>query len=155
MAFTLTSPSIKTGGEIPGQHLRRGDNLSPQLDWTDPPPGTRSFLVELEDADAPAEAFRHWLVYDIPVERRHLAPGRSSAAHTEMLPHAVNDFGNAGYDGPEPPEGARHTYRIRLVALGIDSLGLADGTAAGEAFDAARDHILGEAEIVATAGQRS
>lgn len=154
MPFTLTSPSIENGGTIPEQQLRDGGNLSPQLDWTDPPEGTQSFVLLMEDVDAPSGTFRHWAIFDIPHGRRHLAPGRSSAAHTENLPHAVNDFGNAGYDGPQPPEGdPPHSYRFRLAALNVATLPVADRPSAGEVWEAALPHLLGEAELVGVYGR--
>jgi Raf kinase inhibitor-like YbhB/YbcL family protein len=101
MTFTLTSPAFRNDAPIPDQCARDKENLSPQFDWSDPPEGTRSFVLVMEDPDASsASAFRHWAVYDIPRDRRHLAPGRSSGANTESLPHAFNDFGNLRYDGP-------------------------------------------------------
>ncbi|MFC7399838.1 YbhB/YbcL family Raf kinase inhibitor-like protein [Chelatococcus sp. GCM10030263] len=151
MAFRLTSPTIENGKPIPDRHARRGDNLSPQLDWSDPPEGTQSFLLIMEDPDAPSATFRHWAVYDIPATRQHLAPGRSSAAHTEDLPHGFNDFGNNRYDGPQPPEGdPPHTYRFRLAALGIPKLPVDERPYAGDIWDAARDHVLAETELTGT-----
>ena len=151
MPFALTSPSIENGQAMPAKHARDGDNLSPQLDWSDPPAGTQSFVLVMEDADAPSPNFRHWAVYDIPRDRRHLAPGRSSAAHTEDLPHAFNDFGNPRYDGPEPPAGERaHTYRFRLAALDVAKLDIGERPYAGDVWQAARGHILAEAELTGT-----
>lgn len=104
--------------------------------------------MTMEDADASAEAFRHWLVYDIPADRRQLAEGRSSKANTEDLPHAFNDFGYQRYDGPdlEPGDGA-HTYRFRLAALGVESLGQPEGADATQVWEAARNVLVGEAEV--------
>ncbi|MBY3383234.1 YbhB/YbcL family Raf kinase inhibitor-like protein [Rhizobium laguerreae] len=90
----MTSPDIENGGKFSNDQIKDGGNLPPQLGWTDPPDGTQSFALMIEDLDAPsAPAFRHWEVFDIPKDRRHLARGRSSSANTESLPHAVNDFG--------------------------------------------------------------
>jgi phosphatidylethanolamine-binding protein (PEBP) family uncharacterized protein len=72
-------------------------------------------MLVMEDADAPSQAFRHWAVYDIGGDRRHVAEGRSSKARTEDLPHGFNDFGNLHYDGPDPRTGNQpHTYRFRI-----------------------------------------
>jgi len=151
MAFRLTSPTIANGKPIPKEHARRGDNLSPQLEWADPPEGTHSFVLVMDDADAPSPAFRHWIVYDIPAHHRHLPPGRSSGAGVEGLPHGFNDFGNDHYDGPEPLEGdPPHTYRFRLAALGVPKLDVGERPYAGDIWDAAREHILAEAELTGT-----
>ncbi|GIK96409.1 MAG: PEBP family protein [Alphaproteobacteria bacterium] len=151
MAFSLSSPAFENGRPIPHRHTRGGDNLSPFLQWADPPDGAQSFVVVLEDADAPIPAFRHWVVYDIPRDRRHLAEGNSSGAGTEALPHATNDFGNARYDGPEPvAEGRPHTYRYRLMALNVPSIDVRSGAPARAVLEAARPHLIAEAELTGT-----
>lgn len=153
MPFLLTSPSVESGGEMPERHGRDGGNISPQLDWTDPPDGTLSYVLVMEDLDADAQAVRHWGIYDIPADRRHLPPGGSSAVGTEMLPHATNDFGNRQYDGPRPPaDGPPHRYRFRLAALNVEKLDVADGEEVGEMWEQARDHIIAEADLVGTFG---
>lgn len=140
MAFTLTSPAFQNGQPIPDRHARRGDNLSPFLEWTDPPPGTQSYVLVMEDTDAPSQASRHWVVYDIGGDRRHLAEGRSSKARTEDLPHGFNDFGNLHYDGPDRhPGGKPHTYRFRLAALGIANLPIGPEPDALVVWQAARE----------------
>lgn len=156
MAFILTSPAFDNGASIPDEHVRDGGNRSPQLDWTDPPDGTESFVLIMEDPDAPSPTFRHWTVYDIPRNRRHFAPARSSAANTESLPHAFNDFGNLHYDGPQPPENdPPHSYRFRLAALDVATLDMPDQPYASDVWDAARDHILAEAELVGTYARKN
>ncbi|GAB1583531.1 YbhB/YbcL family Raf kinase inhibitor-like protein [Phyllobacterium phragmitis] len=153
MAFTLTSPAFENGQPIPERHARRGANLSPFLLWEDPPPGTRSYVLVMEDADAPSQTFRHWAVYDIPGDRRQLAEGRSSKARTEDLPHGFNDFGNLHYDGPDPKPGdPPHTYRFRLAALGVDRLEISPEPDALDIWEAARDSMLAEAELTGTYG---
>ncbi|HEU5018972.1 MAG TPA: YbhB/YbcL family Raf kinase inhibitor-like protein [Pseudolabrys sp.] len=147
--FTLTSPSFDNGDRIPAENIRDAGNLSPQLDWTDPPKGTRSFVLTMEDPDAQAPAFRHWMVYNIPPTRRHLAAGRSSSARTEDLPHAYNDFGDLAYDGPQPPAGdPPHSYRFRLAALSVPKLEMGEQPYAGDVW--ARAYVLGEAELIGT-----
>ncbi|WEX74509.1 YbhB/YbcL family Raf kinase inhibitor-like protein [Sinorhizobium numidicum] len=154
MAFELTSPVFESGGEIPERHTRRGENISPFLQWQDPPAGTQSYVLVMEDADA-TTIFRHWAVYDIPKDRRQLAEGRSSKARTEDLPHAYNDFGNLHYDGPDLPEGSPlHTYRFRLAALNVPTINIAPGADAATVWEFARHLMLGEAELRGTFGGR-
>jgi Raf kinase inhibitor-like YbhB/YbcL family protein len=152
MAFTLTSPTIRDGHPIPPEHARNGRNLSPQLDWTDPPLNTLGFVLVMEDPDVTAPGFRYyWAVFDIPKDRRHLPAGRSSKARTEALPHGLNDFGHPYYDGPEPPSGERpHTYRFRLAAVDTAKLPVGHHLHAGEIWDAAREHLLAETELTGT-----
>lgn len=152
MAFTLSSPAFENGSPIPRRHTRVGENLSPFLQWDDPPPGTQSFALVMEDVDSPVPSFRHWVVYDIPAARRHLAEGGSAAATTETLPHATNDFGNARYDGPEPAHGEQpHTYRFRLMALNVPTLGITGAAPpARDVLEKIREHLIAEAELTGT-----
>lgn len=153
MPFTLTARAFEDGGLIPDRHARRGENLSPFLEWNDPPPGTNSFVLVMEDVDAPSQASRHWIVYDIPGNRRHLAEGRSSKAATEDLPHGYNDFGNLHYDGPDRHgDGKRHTYRFRLAALGVERLGIEPQSDALTIWEAASENMLGETNLIGTYG---
>jgi hypothetical protein len=51
---------------MPRKYTCDGDNISPPLTWQDPPDGTRTFALIVEDPDAPDTVFTHWLVYDMP-----------------------------------------------------------------------------------------
>src|SRR5690606_5678044 len=117
MAFTLESPAFENGQTIPEAYVREGGNLSPPLRWSGAPAGTRSFLLVVEDPDAPRGVFRHWAVYDIVAERTELPEG---TAGPERFRQGVNDFGNDRYDGPRPPKGhGIHHYHFRLSALDV------------------------------------
>ena len=60
MTFSLTSPAFRDGGQIPTKYTGDGENLSPPLEWSDAPAGTKSFALVVEDPDAPSGTFRHW-----------------------------------------------------------------------------------------------
>jgi len=151
MAFALESPAFSNGEEIPKKYARNGDNVSPPLVWKDAPEGTRSFALIVEDPDAPRGTFRHWAIYDIAPERTRLPEGTTSGAKTESLGHGVNDFGNASYDGPQPPRGhGLHHYHFRLLALDVDTLDLAERAEIDAIWREARPHVLAEADLVGT-----
>mgnify|MGYP001072599880 CR=1 FL=1 len=149
--FALKSPSFHEGGAIPIRYSKSGANVSPPLTWDDPPPGTQSYVLILEDVDAPLDRpRRHWIVYDIPSGRHQLSEGRSPGGRTGDLSHAENDFGHLHYDGPSAEEGDRpHTYRFRLVALGVKTLGVPPQPKGAQIWDRMRDYILAEAELSA------
>src|SRR5229473_4987388 len=60
MVFQLKSPAFGNAEPIPRKYTADGENLSPPLEWFDPPPGTKSFALIVEDPDAPSGVFRHW-----------------------------------------------------------------------------------------------
>ena len=66
MAFTLESSAFRNGREIPRKYARAGQNLSPPLSWQDAPPGTKSFVLIVDDPDAPGGVWNHWILFDIP-----------------------------------------------------------------------------------------
>jgi hypothetical protein len=97
--LTLTSPAFAEGERIPLKYTRDGDNLSPPLRWTGVPEGTRSFVLIMEDPDAPGGTFRHWAAYNIPPDRRSLPESVETQPEGNALRYAANDFGNERYAG--------------------------------------------------------
>jgi Raf kinase inhibitor-like YbhB/YbcL family protein len=149
MAFRLTSPTFEEGAAIPRRHTCSGEDLSPPLEWDEPPPGTRGFAILCEDPDAPGGTFRHWAIFDIPLERRRLAEGLRPVATVEGMCQATNDFGRLGYAGPCPPRGhGNHHYHFRLLALDVDRLSVDPQMSCGMVEAEAREHVLAAAELV-------
>lgn len=145
MAFQLTSPTIADGEPIPDRHAWEGGNRSPALEWTDPPDGTRGYLLVVDDPDAPAGVFQHWIVAGIPGTSDSLP---EAVEASEPIRFGLNDFGSKDYGGPRPPRGhGAHRYRFRLAALDTDALDLGDGFTADEAWAAAQPHFLSEAVL--------
>jgi Raf kinase inhibitor-like YbhB/YbcL family protein len=148
MALKLISPAFDHGRRIPDEHARVGRNISPPLEWTGVHEGTRSFVLVVEDPDAPGSSFWHWAVYDIPGDRITLHEGEDVSSYGL----GINDFGNRGYDGPQPPRGhGVHHYHFRLAALGTDHLdGLDNSPRAAAVWDKAQKHVLNVAELIGT-----
>lgn len=148
MPLTIRSTAFQSGADIPDRHARDGDNLSPPLEWRGAPPQTRSFVLIVEDPDAPSGTFRHWAIYNIDPHETGLPEGASERpAGKARL--GVNGFGNAAYDGPQPPRGhGPHHYHFRLAALDVPHLDLGPAPKAEAVWAAARSHILDEAEVV-------
>jgi hypothetical protein len=117
MTFALRARLSQTERRFRALCARDGDNLSPFLQWEDPPDGTQSYALVVEDLDTPrtaepshvASPFRHWAVFDIPPRHRHLAKGRSSKGATEALPQGTNDFGTRDMTGRTQSPAIRRT----------------------------------------------
>ena len=117
MAFSLKSSAFATGRAIPRKYTCDGSNVSPPLEWSDVPAGSRTLLLVCYDPDAPGGAFYHWAAYNITpdVERLDEIP---AGKEDSRFSQGVNDFGRPGYGGPCPPRGHKpHAYRFRLSAL--------------------------------------
>jgi hypothetical protein len=148
MPLTLISPAFADGETLPEKYARGGANLSPPLRWTGVPEKAKSLALVVEDPDAPDATFRHWAVYDMPPDRTELAESVETGPDRRHVRAAMNDFGNARWDGPDPPAGdGPHTYRFRLFALDVPELGLAPNARARDVVSAAGKRAVEEAEL--------
>jgi hypothetical protein len=82
--FTITSSAFEANGGIPARYTCEGADHSPPLAWSDPPPGTASFALIVDDPDAPDPAapkmtWVHWVVYNLPARTRDLAENAARA----------------------------------------------------------------------------
>ena len=150
MPFTLTSPAFEEGGVIPRDFACTGDNKSPQLDWSEPPAGTKSFAIVFNDPDASSRGFVHWVVYNIPGDARSM-PAEVPAAPVihDTAVHGSNSWGRTDYGGPCPPEGSTHNYVFTLYALDV-LLELKPGAAKADLEEAARVYVLATATLSAS-----
>jgi Raf kinase inhibitor-like YbhB/YbcL family protein len=142
--FALSSEAFRHGGEIPRRHTCDGDDVSPALSWSDPPPGTRVLALIVDDPDAPVGTFTHWLAWNIDPQTGGLREGESAPLEGR------NDFGRGGWGGPCPPPGhGPHRYFLRLHALDVE---LDVGFRAGrrELESALSGHVLMTAELMGT-----
>jgi Raf kinase inhibitor-like YbhB/YbcL family protein len=143
--FTLTSDAFQVGQAIPVQFTCDGADQSPALSWGEPPHGTRSFALVVDDPDAPSGVFTHWAAFDIPARKRSIGAGERIGTE------AVNDFGKPGYGGPCPPKGhGPHHYHFKLYALGVERLGLDANAKIAEVESEAAKHALGKGELMGT-----
>jgi Raf kinase inhibitor-like YbhB/YbcL family protein len=146
MAFRLFSSAFAEGGWIPELHSCQGADISPSLEWSDAPAETKSFALIVEDPDAPAGIWTHWVLVDIGPKIQALSqafrPGSLGVSGT-------NDFGKAGYGGPCPPKGhGPHRYFFRLSALNVPTIGLPAGAKRAQVLEAMKGHVLAEAQYM-------
>jgi Raf kinase inhibitor-like YbhB/YbcL family protein len=142
--FQLTSIAFNDAQPIPRKYSCEGDNLSPPLDWSAPPEGTRSLALIVHDPDAPIGDFTHWLAWNIDP----LDGGLEEGAHPPA--EGTSGFGENGYGGPCPPAGdGAHRYQHELFALDT-MLDLEPESSRDQLEDAMEGHVLGGAELVGT-----
>jgi len=153
-SLRLGSTAFTADGSVPPRYTCDGEDVSPPLDWSNPPAGTKGFALVVDDPDAPdpkAPRVRwvHWIVYDLPVATRALPEAVRSEA--ELPPGAKmgqNDWGKAEWGGPCPPVG-RHRYVFTLYALDL-VLG-ERGPLSRRGLEVAIDgHVIGKAELLGT-----
>jgi Raf kinase inhibitor-like YbhB/YbcL family protein len=128
--FAVKSPSLDGKKPFPARHIFNGfgctgENVSPALEWSGAPAGTKSFAVTVYDPDAPTgSGWWHWTVVNIPGSVTKLAEGASAA---KALPPGATegrtDFGSPGYGGACPPAGDKpHRYVFTVHALKTEKL---------------------------------
>jgi Raf kinase inhibitor-like YbhB/YbcL family protein len=109
-----------------------------------------SFALIVDDPDAPAGTWVHWVMWNIPAAT-HLLPENvpKSARLQSGALQGRNDFEKTGYNGPCPPPGKTHRYFFRLYALDAN-LTLQPGATRQELDAAMKGHILGKTEHMGT-----
>lgn len=161
-SFTITSTAFTANGEIPKAYTCSGKDISPALQWTDPPAGTKSFAIVMEDPDAqPVVGYTwiHWVAYNIPPSTRGLKEGLPKTAaltpaEGAVMLQGVTSFKSPGYGGPCPPEGTGvHHYHFTLYALSIPPE-LPEGMTKKMLLASIRGKITGEAKLTGTYGKK-
>ncbi len=198
----LVSTSFSEGQRIPGEyafctpdpthHVCLGRNFNPHLAWSEVPPGARSFAVICCDPDVPSQGdavnqegrsvptdlprvdFFHWLLVDLPANRREILAGEFSREVTprgkggpqgpQSTRQGINDYTGwfagdhdmrgdyHGYDGPCPPwnDERLHRYVFTVYALDVEHLELAHRFDGAGLRAALSGHVLDEASLTGT-----
>jgi hypothetical protein len=149
MPLTLTSSAFLHEQPIPVKYSCDGDDISPPLAWGEPPEGAQSFALIADDPDAPVGTWVHWVLYDIPADKRALQEAIPPEPELQDgSRHGENSWGRWDYGGPCPPSGT-HRYFFKLYAL--DRLvGLEVGATKADLLEAMEGHILAQAELMGT-----
>ena len=150
--MALSSPAFADGEAIPVEYTCTGDETSPALTWTDPPSGTESFALIMDDRDA-SGGYVHWVVFNIPASARGLEEGLPVEA--ELNDGSLQGTSTSrvqGYEGPCPPSGTPHRYDFTLFALDT-TLDLDPTSNRSAVVDAMEDHVVAEATLTGTFGQ--
>jgi Raf kinase inhibitor-like YbhB/YbcL family protein len=156
--FTLESTTFKDGqllpkpvGDIPARGANcKGENVSPQLSWSNAPEGTRSFVFVVSDPDAGLGAgITHWVAYGISPETTLFAEGEASQPSGKYV--AGKSTKNIpGFGGPCPPPGSPHHYLFQIVASDLDPKDLPPGLTIAELQEKLKGHRKGESSLVGT-----
>ena len=141
--FILTSSAFTNNGMIPPKYTCDGKNLSPALQWSDVPNGTKTFALIVDDPDAPTNVWVHWVMFNIPATMRELPEGIQSG---EFIQGSTDFPGKKEYGGPCPPTGT-HRYHFTLYALDIN-LDLPAGASKENVLSAIKGHVLGQAKLI-------
>lgn len=151
MSLAISSPAFANNQQIPAIYTCDGLNISPPLQWTGIPVGTKSLTLIIDDPDAPDPAapkrvWVHWLLYNIPPTISGLPEGVASKALPSGILEGRNDGKKTSYGGPCPPIGC-HRYFHKLYALDVILPDLRQPTKQ-ILLQAMEGHILGHTETI-------
>ena len=143
--FEIRSLAFGSEESIPDVYTCKGDDLSPPLEWGDPPENSRSLVLLVEDISA--GNLVHWILFNIPPETRSLPEAIPTTGHfNDGRQQGMNHIFKLGYFGPCPMPGPNQ-YRFRLYALDV-TLDLEDGVMKIPLKEAMKGHILAETEVI-------
>jgi len=136
----LSSPSFNAGGMIPDKFTCEGEEISPGLAIEEVPAAAKSLVLIVDDPDAPAGTFVHWVVFNIPPS--------TTAIPENGVPgeQGTNSARGKGYTSPCPPSGT-HRYFFKLYALDT-ALSLGGKTDKAAVETAMKGHVLDQAELM-------
>jgi Raf kinase inhibitor-like YbhB/YbcL family protein len=153
MSFALQTNAFSPGGTIPKKYTCDASDVSPELTWSGAPAGTQAFALIVDDPDAPAGTWTHWIAWDIPASATKLPEGLpKDETLADGTRQGKNDFKRIGYNGPCPPPGKPHRYFFKLYALG-SKLEVKAGASRSELESAMKGHVLGQAEVMGKYGR--
>ncbi len=161
--FTLKSTTFTDGKIMPKKVANStaniasnpncvGENVSPQLSWSNVPEGTKSFAILMYDPEGRAPGgVSHWVAYGIPASVTGFAEGELSKDSDKYV-GGKSLFGVGHYSGPcTPPNTQPHHYSFVLIATDFDPKELPAGLTREELtakFGTPPAHVKGVAGMV-------
>lgn len=137
----LESPAFGNMERIPSKYTCDGQDINPPLKISDVPENTKSLVLIVDDPDAPAGTWVHWLVWNISPNTKEIPENSVPKNAVE----GITSWNRVGYGGPCPPSGT-HRYFFKLYAL--DTILDLPSTTISELEKAMENHILDKAELV-------
>jgi hypothetical protein len=137
----LTSPAFENKGKIPSEYSCGGDDVNPELDISDVPADAKTLALVMDDPDAPAGTWVHWVIWNMPVVSKI---GKNSLPDRAV--QGKNSWGRNDYGGPCPPSGT-HRYFFKLYALDTE-LDLDENADKKDLENAMKGHILAQAQLM-------
>ena len=154
ITITVDSPAFADGGPVPDRFADYGGKVSPALEWSGVPAGTKSIALVVEDPDAPPPRtpYVHWVLYNVPPTVTRLPENVPKGERLNDPSGALqgkNDAGSTGYFGPRPPPGGPHHYHFQVFALDR-ALALGPGATRHDLAAAMRGRVLAKGRLVGT-----
>lgn len=146
-AFLLTSPAFTHHGAMPAEFTGDGAGISPPLQWSNVPAGTKCFALQLwHKPNANAEEVKsYWVISNIPADVRALEKNSRNVGV-----FGLNDKRRAGYDPMNSKGPGVKEYHITLYALSAEPKLVAERFKRQELLNAIKDITLSESTLTYT-----
>jgi Raf kinase inhibitor-like YbhB/YbcL family protein len=141
-AFKLSSPAFQHDGTIPSKYTCDGSDINPPLKIENVPQTAKSLALIVDDPDAPAGTWVHWVLWNISPSTRDLKENSVPQGADQGL----NDFRKRSYGGPCPPSGT-HRYFFKVYALDT-MLSLGVNTTKSDLEKAMKGRIIAQGELI-------
>ena len=138
----VTSSVFQAEGAIPSKFSCDGENINPPLMISGVGENVKSLVLIVDDPDAPAGTWTHWLVWNIDPKTKEIK--ENSVPRGAVL--GKTDFGETKYGGPCPPSGT-HRYFFRVYALDT-VLTLSQGASRKDLESAMAGHFIDQGELM-------
>ena len=158
--FTLESKTFKDGQLMPKKVSNNapnnpncvGENVSPELHWSNVPDGAKSLALLMSDPEGRAPSgVSHWVAYGIAPTLTGFAEGATSKDSNQYV-GGKSTMGVGHYSGPcIPPNVTAHHYTFVLIASDFAPDALAPGLTREqliEKFGAPSPHVKGATGLV-------
>lgn len=153
MTFNLELSSAKYGERLSQKYTCDGQDYSPEILWADPPSSTKSFILIMEDPDAPRGTFVHWVLYNIKPGVKQLQENiPKEKAVDDGMAQGVNSFNRIGYNGPCPPRKSVHRYFFYLYAV-LQEPDLEPGLSKNDLMGIIKDRTVKQASTMVKYGR--
>ena len=137
----LSSGNFSHNVLLPAKYTCDGDDINPSLQISGVPERAKSLALIMDDPDAPAGIWDHWIVFNISPDIVQIEEGAEPSGI-----HGLGTSGNLKYHGPCPPSG-EHRYFFKLYALDT-MLALGEGASKQEVGRAMEGHVIDQTELV-------
>lgn len=143
-ATTMRLTSIFAANEsIPSIFTCDAANVNPPLTITDVPLTAQSLALIVDDPDAPAGTWTHWVLWNIAPTTKEIKQNTVP----EGAVQGVTSFGKSGWGGPCPPSGTHH-YHFKLYALNVADLGLPPSATVSQVVAAVNKRVIAQTDLV-------
>ncbi|KKU12028.1 MAG: PEBP family protein [Candidatus Woesebacteria bacterium GW2011_GWA1_45_8] len=143
----LTSSAFTNEEKIPVEFTCDGKKVNPPLAISGIPEGAKSLAMIVDDPDAPAGTFTHWVIWNIDAATTEIGSGTIPPKSQE----GTNSAGRIGYTPPCPPSGT-HRYFFTLLALDT-TIGLDAKAKKADLETAMKGHIMEQTNLIGAYGR--